>query len=69
MRVNKYFRIMIHVCHNLRQYTNKVFKGMATNGKETMGWCHGFKLHFTCNDHGEIITFCLTRANVDRIHN
>ena len=30
-----------------------------------MGWCHGFKLHFICNDSGEIITFCLTAANVD----
>jgi len=30
-----------------------------------MGWCHGFKLHFVCNDLGEIITFVLTGANVD----
>lgn len=56
---------MIPVCHNLRCYANKVFKGMATDWKGTMGWCHGFKLHFTCNDRGEIITFCLTGANVD----
>lgn len=56
---------MIPVCHNLRRYANKVFKGMATNGKGTMGWCHGFKLHLLCNDRGEIITFCLTGANVD----
>ncbi len=44
---------MIPVCHNLRRYANKVFKGMATDGKGTMGWCHGFKLHFTCNDRGK----------------
>ena len=56
---------MIPVCHNLRRYTNKVFKGLATDGKGTMGWCHGFKLHFVCNDRGEIITFCFTGANVD----
>ena len=30
-----------------------------------MGWCHGFKLHLLCNDSGEVITFCLTGANVD----
>ncbi|MBQ8867413.1 MAG: hypothetical protein IJ013_06805, partial [Bacteroidaceae bacterium] len=30
---------MIPVCHNLRRYTNKVFKGLATDGKGTMGWC------------------------------
>ena len=36
---------MIPVCHNLRRYANKVFKGIATDGKGTMGWCLGFKLH------------------------
>ena len=45
--------------------STKVFKGLATDGKGTMGWCHGFKLHFVCNDRGEIITFCFTGANVD----
>ena len=56
---------MVPVCHNLRRYANKVFKGLATDGKGTMGWCHGFKLHLVCNDRGEIITFCFTGANVD----
>lgn len=56
---------MIPVCHNIRRYANKVFKGVATDGKGTMGWCHGFKLHLVCNDCGEIIAFCLTGANVD----
>ena len=37
---------MIPVCHNLRRYANRVFAGLATDGKGTMGWCHGFKLHF-----------------------
>ena len=41
---------MIPVCHNLRRYANNVFKGIATDGKGTMGWCHGFKLHLACND-------------------
>ena len=56
---------MIPVCHNVRRYFNKVFLGLAKNGKGTMGRCHGFKLHLLCNDSGEIITFCLTGANVD----
>ncbi|WP_373727085.1 IS982 family transposase [Bacteroides heparinolyticus] len=56
---------MLPVCHNVRRYFNKVFAGLAKNGKGTMGWCHGFKLHLLCNDSGEIITFCLTGANVD----
>ena len=55
---------IIPVCHNLRRYANKVFKGIATDGKETMGWYHGFKLHLACNDRGEIIAFVLTCANV-----
>ena len=56
---------MIPVCHNVRRYFNKVFDGIAKDGKGTMGWCHGFKLHLLCNDSGEVITFCLTGANVD----
>ena len=55
---------MIPVCHNLRRYANKVFKDIATDGKGTMEWCHGFKLHLACNDRGEIISFVLTGANV-----
>ncbi len=55
---------MIPVCNNLRRYANKVFRGIAGDGKGTMGWCHGFKLHLLCNDRGEIITFCLTPSNV-----
>ena len=39
-------------------------QGIATDGKGTMGWCHGFKLHLACNDRGEIIAFVLTGANV-----
>lgn len=34
---------MIPVCHNLRRYANKVFKDIATDGKGTMGWCHGLR--------------------------
>ena len=55
---------MIPVCHNMRRYANKVFKGIATDGKGTMGWCHGFKLHLACNDRGEILSFLITGAHV-----
>ena len=41
-----------------------MFAGLAKSGKGTMGWCHDFKLHFICNDSGEIIIFCPTAANV-----
>ena len=56
---------MIPICHNMRRNFNKVFDGLAKNGKGTMGWCHGFKLHLLCNETGDVLTFCLTPANVD----
>jgi hypothetical protein len=55
----------IRVCHNKRIKRNKVFDGIAKTGKGTMGWFHGFKLHLVCNDKGELLSFCLTPANVD----
>ena len=55
----------IPVCHNKRIATNKVFKGLATRGKSTMGWYFGFKLHLICNEKGELLNFVFTPANVD----
>ena len=55
----------IRVCKNKRISRNKVFKGVATTGKSTMGWFYGFKLHLIINDKGEILNFVLTQANVD----
>lgn len=55
----------IRVCKNKRVIRNKVFKNLAETGKSTMGWFHGFKLHIVINDKGEILSFCITQANVD----
>lgn len=55
----------IAVCHNKRIRSNKVFKGIAEIGKSTMGWYFGFKLHLVCNENGELLNFCITKANVD----
>ena len=55
----------LRVCKNKRINNNKVFKGIATTGKSTMGWFHGFKLHLLVNDKGEILNFIITQANVD----
>lgn len=55
----------IKVCGNKRIKRNKVFKDLANTGKSTMGWFHGFKLHIVINDKGEILSFCVTQANVD----
>ena len=56
---------VLRVCHNKRIKRNKTFAGLATVGKSTMGWFYGFKLHLIINDKGEILSFYLTRANVD----
>ena len=55
----------IRICKNKRISRNKVFKGIATTGKSTMGWFHGFKLHIIINDKGELLSFAVTQANVD----
>lgn len=55
----------IKVCHNRRIQRNKVFRGLASRGRSTMGWFFGFKLHLVINDRGEILTFHLTPGNVN----
>jgi len=55
----------LRVCHIRREYSHKVFKGMATKGQCSIGWFFGFKLHIVINDKGEILDFLFTQANVD----
>lgn len=55
----------LDVCHIKREKQNAVFDGIATKGKSTMGWFFGFKLHLIINDRGEILSFVITRGNVD----
>jgi len=55
----------IRVCKNKRIKRNRVFKGIATTGKSTMGYFHGFKLHLVVNDKGQILNFVITQGHVD----
>lgn len=55
----------LQVCHIKREKQNKVFKGIAQKSKSTMGWFFGFKIHLIINDKGEILSYCMSRANVD----
>ncbi len=55
----------IRVCKNKRIKRNKVFKGIATTGRSSMGWFYGFKLHIIINDKGEILNFTISQANTD----
>ncbi|MAT76182.1 hypothetical protein CMK14_13670 [Candidatus Poribacteria bacterium] len=36
---------------------NKVFKGLASRGKSSLGWFFGFKLHLIVNEVGELLAF------------
>lgn len=55
----------IEVCHIMRAKRNKVFEGIASHGKGTMGWSFGFKLHLIINHLGEIVSLRLTKGNED----
>lgn len=55
----------LEVCHNKRIYRHKTFEGIAERGKSSMGWFFGFKLHTVINHKGEIVSFCITKGNVD----
>jgi hypothetical protein len=57
--------ITLKVCRNQRIHNHKVFKGIAERGKSSMGWFYGFKLHLIINDKGELMSFYLTKGNVD----
>ena len=63
--VNYIDSTLLRVCHIKREKQNKVFKGIAEKGKSTMGWFFGFKLHLIINDKGELLSFYLTKGNVD----
>jgi hypothetical protein len=53
------------VCHNKRIQQNRVFRGLAERGKTTIGWFYGFKLHLVINEKGELLSFCISKGNVD----
>jgi len=55
----------LKACHIKREHSNKVFRGIATKGKSTLGWFFGLKLHLVINDKGEILDFMLTQGHVD----
>jgi len=55
----------LKVCHNRRIHQHQVFKDSAERGQCSIGWFYGFKLHLIINDKGEILSFYLTKGNVD----
>ena len=59
------------VCKNIRIPRHKTFKDVAGRGKSSTGWFYnlkvtsGFKLHLMVDDCGEVLSFSITRGNVD----
>jgi hypothetical protein len=56
---------LLAVCHPQRSGRHGVFAGLARWGRNSMGWCYGFKLPLLINDVGELLACRLTVANVD----
>jgi hypothetical protein len=56
---------LLAVCHPRRSSRHKVFAGLARWGRNSFGWCYGFKLHLLLNDVGELLACRLTAANGD----
>ena len=55
----------LRVCENIRIPRHKTFKTEAERGKTSTGWFYGFKLHLLIDDCGHILSFRITRGNVD----
>lgn len=55
----------LSVCRTQRINQHKVFVGLATRGKNSLGWFFGFKLNIVVNDRGELLACQLTQAHVD----
>jgi hypothetical protein len=55
----------VRVCDNHRIHNHKVFAGVATRGKGSMGWFFGFKLHLVVNERGELLACQITPASTD----
>lgn len=55
----------LRVCHNRRIAQHRVFRGLATRGKTSLGWFFGFKLHLLVNDRGEFLQVALTPGTTD----
>lgn len=55
----------LRVCENIRIPHHDTFKDVAGRGKSSTGWFYGFKLHLVIDDCGNILSFRITRGNVD----
>lgn len=57
--------ISLKVCHNRRISQHQVFTPLAAQGKTSVDWLFGFKLHLVVNEYGELLNVQITPGNVD----
>ena len=55
----------IAVCHNKRIHQHRVFVDSASHGKTSVDWFYGFKIHLICDHIGRLVSYCITKGNVD----
>ena len=55
----------IAVCHNKRIHQHRVFADSASRGKTSVDWFYGFKIHLICDHIGRLVSYCITKGNVD----
>jgi hypothetical protein len=53
----------LKVCDHHRIHNHKVFKGIASRGKTSMGWFYGLKLFIVVNGLGELVNCFITPGN------
>ena len=56
---------ILKACRIKPERQNRVFRGVATKARSTIGRFFGFKLHLVINGVGEIMAFKITAGNVD----
>ncbi len=57
----------LEVCSNQYRFSAKLFKGLASAGKNMHGWFWGFKLHLIINDNMEIESLKITNGSASDI--
>ena len=56
---------ILKTCHIKPERQNRVFRGVTTKARSTIGRFFGFKFHLVINDVGEVMALKITAENVD----
>ena len=56
---------ILKTCHIKPERQNRVFRGVTTKARSTIGRFFGFKFHLVINDVGEVMALKITAENAD----